>query len=282
MLLTELLSQYLANHEYGVTAGHAKQLFYSVVVWQKWAGRPLRVADFTDEGLNGFIDWYRSCRKPDTVRTRRGNLLILWHWAFEEGITDVAPRRIRKLRPSSRMPQAWTVAEVRTLIATAEALPGCLYRTPRRKAAWWASLIRAGYDTSLRLADLLSLPTAAVGGQIAVIQHKTGRHVAVRLRPATLAAIDQTLADEPRDVVWALWCGRQTFYEHFKRLVAESQIRPGTFRWIRRTAVTQLERVAPGQGTRLAGHTHRSTTENWYIDRSQLDPAPLPPLEVIT
>jgi hypothetical protein len=278
MKLGEILSNYLACHEYGVSAGHAEQLRYSIVVWEHWAGRALSVEDFTDEGLNRFLDWYRSCRKPDTVRTRRGNLLILWHWAYQEGLTDVAPRRIRKLRPIARTPTAWTVPEVRALIETAESLPGCFYGTRWRRAAWWSSLVRAGYDTSLRLADLLSLPSSTVRGQMLLVQHKTGRVVAVQLRPATLAAIDQTLADEPRELVWPLWGLRQTFYGHFRSLVSEAGIRPGTFRWLRKTAVTQLERIAPGQGTRLAGHTHRGTTEAWYIDQAQMDPAPLPPL----
>jgi integrase len=176
------------------------------------------------------------------------------------------------------MPTAWTVEDVRALIAAAEALPGCFHGTTRRRAEWWSSLIRAGYDTGLRLADLLALPTASIQGQMMVVQHKTGRHVAVSIRPATLAAIDQTLADEPRDLVWPLWCLRQTFYQHFKKLVAEAGIRPGTFRWLRKTAATQVERMNPGRGTELLGHANRSTTETWYIDKSQLSVPPLPPL----
>jgi integrase len=132
--------------------------------------------------------------------------------------------------------------------------------------------------TGLRLADLISLPATAVQGQMMVVQHKTGRFVAVSVRPATLAAIDQTLADEPREMIWTLWCGRQTFYERFKEIVVAAAIRPGTFRWLRRTAATQVEIVAPGRATELLGHQSRSTTESWYLDRSQLGTAPLPPL----
>jgi hypothetical protein len=61
-------------------------------------------------------------------------------------------------------------------------------------------------------------------------------------------------------------------------LVRSTRDRPGTFRWLRRTAATQAERVQPGSGTTLLGHASRSTTEAWYIDRSQLQMPPLPPL----
>ena len=277
MLLHDVLATYVATHEYGVSAGHAECMYYSLVVWEKWAARPLTVADLTDETLNGFLDWYRVNRKPDTVRTRRGNLLILWHWAFQEGHTDVAPRRVRKLRPIARMPSAWTIDEVKSLLATAEALPGCFHRTKRRRSAWWGSLVRTAYDTGLRLADLLAVANVAIQDRMVVLQHKTGRYVFVQVRPATLAAIDQTMADESRELVWPLWCGRQTFYEHFKAIVQAAQIRPGTFRWLRRTAATQVETVQAGAGTALLGHASRSTTEQWYLDRSQLAHPPLPP-----
>lgn len=278
MLLTELLRSYLSGHPYGVSAGQAKQLKYNLSGWAKVAGYPVTLADLNDEPFNLYVDWLRANRKPDTVRTVRGNLLILWHHAYEAGLTDTAPRRIRKLRPISRCPVAWTLEEVRTLIATAEGLRGCFHGTSRPQAAWWSSLLRTGYDTGLRLGDLLALSRDLVQGAMIVVQHKTGRHVAVRIRPATLAAIDQTLADEPRNLVWPLWCGRPTFYEHVRAIVRLAGIRPGTFRWLRKTAATQLERLEPGRGTELLGHASRSTTETWYIDRSQLSVPPLPPL----
>jgi integrase len=278
VLLTEVLDEYLSAHAYGVSAGHAKQMRYNLSGWAQIAGHLVTLDDLSDQPFNTYVDWLRTHRAPDTVRTVRGNLLILWHHAFETGLIDTAPRRIRKLRPVRRCPVAWTLEEARTLFATAEGLRGCFHGTRRPRAAWWSSLCRAGYDTGLRLGDLLALHVDMVRGLMLVVQHKTGRWVAVRIRPATLAAIDQTLAEEPRDIVWPLWCGRPTFYEHVRSLVSASGIRPGTFRWLRRTACTQLERVSPGRGTELLGHASRSTTEAWYLDRSQLADPPLPPL----
>lgn len=277
MLLADLVERYLAEHPYGVSASYAKQLRISVVAWQKQAGKPLTLADLADGPLNAYIDWLRQNRKPDTCRTRRGNLLILWHWAYQESLTDVAPRRVRRLRPIDRQPTAWTLGEVQSLLATAERLPGTFWHSTVCRAAWWSSLIRTAYDTALRLGDLLQMQTDDIRSLLVVRQSKTGRLVNVRLRPATLASIDQTLADKQRRLIWRLWGCEETFFLHFRRLVAASGIRPGTFRWLRRTAATQLERVAPGRATELLGHASRSTTEAWYLDRSQLGEPPLPP-----
>lgn len=279
MTLEDLLAQYVREHPYGISQGHADTLRWSIRAWEKYAGRRLSTADLNAQTLNAYLDWMREHRKPDTLRSRRGNLLTIWRYAFETGIVDDGPRQVRKLRRVPRLPEAWSVAEVSQLIQAAADLTGTFWKTSIGRAAWWGSLIRTGYDTGLRLGDLLTLGRGDVHPVMQLVQHKTGRAVVVQLRPSTLAAIDQTMADLPRVVVWPLWGRRQTFYEHFRHLVDLAGIRRGTFKWIRRTAATQLERVDPGRGTQLLGHSSRATTETWYLDRAQLGPAPLPPLE---
>jgi len=78
--------------------------------------------------------------------------------------------------------------------------------------------------------------------------------------------------------VWPWPYRREALYRHFNRLVTAAGIRRGTFRWLRRTAATQAERVQAGSGARLLGHASRATTEAWYIDRSQFEMPPLPPI----
>jgi integrase len=279
MTLEDILALYVREHPYGISQGHADTLRWSIRAWEKYAGRRLSTADLNAQTLNAYLDWMREHRKPDTLRSRRGNLLTLWKYAFDEEIIDEAPRKVRKLRRTPRLPEAWSVAEVRQLIAAAADLPGVFWKTPIRRATWWGSLIRSAYDTGLRLGDLLAIGRFQVAPVMQILQHKTGRAVVVQLRPSTLAAIDQTLADQARDLVWPLWARRQTFYEHFLQLVDVAGIRRGTFKWLRRSAATQLERIDPGRGTQLLGHSSRTTTETWYLDRAQLGPAPLPPLE---
>jgi integrase len=279
MTLQDLLARYLREHPYGVSQGHADMLRWSIAAWERFAGRSLTAADLNAQTLNPYLDWMRTHRRPDTIRSRRGNLLTLWRFAFEAGIVDEGPRQVRKLRRVQRTPEAWSVAEVSALIRVADGLPGAFWHSRIRCAAWWGSLIRSAYDTGLRLGDLLAIGRCDVHPVMQILQHKTGRAVVVQLRPSTIALIDQTLADQARDLVWPLWCRRQTFYEHFRHLVNLAGIRRGTFKWLRRSAATQLERVDPGRGTQLLGHSSRATTETWYIDRAQLGPAPLPPME---
>lgn len=279
MLALDVLAQYVSNHPFGIADNTAAQLGYSLSAFQQHSGQT-STAMFDTGLFNAWIDSLRKSHKPDTVRTQRGNILTLWRYAFREGIVKEAPVRVRKLRPIRREPQAWTLNEVRQLIATAKQLRGHFRGVTWRKSAWTASIMMAGYDTGLRLGDLLIFPVKQLSTEVMrVTQHKTGRIVHCRLRTETYAAILETISDHPeRKEVWPLWGRREALCRHILSVVRQAGIRPGTFRWLRRTACTQLEIVEPGRGTELLGHASRATTETWYLDRSQLVAPPLPPM----
>jgi len=269
MLALDLLARYLTSHPYGVAASTEVQLRCT---WRAYLreSRTSGLEAFDCQRVNDWLDELRENRAPDTVRTQRGNLLVVWWWAYREGLVTEAPLRVRKLRPISRSPVAWTLPEVRTLVAAAELDP--------LRPLWWSSLIRVGYDTGLRLGDLLRLRRDEIAESMTVRQAKTGRTVSVRLRPETLAVAHRHLGYPSNSpLLWPLWGRREAFYRALRELVARAGIRRGTFRWLRRSAATQLERVDPGRGTALLGHASRRTTEAFYVDQSQLGAPPLPP-----
>jgi hypothetical protein len=67
-----------------------------------------------------------------------------------------------------------------------------------------------------------------------------------------------------------------------REIVAEAGVRKGTFKWFRRSSITARERIEPGLGTLAAGHATGDMARKHYIDRSQLDPVPLPPALNVT
>lgn len=269
MIALDVLALYIQQHPYGLTDGTVSQLRYTMGAYCRFS-ESCGLDVFSCEFANRWIDTMRRDKAPDTVRTQRTNLLCVWWWAYREHYVNEPPLRLRRLRPTKRQPEAWTLHEVHTLLATAEA--------DQRRPLFWGSLVRSGYDTGLRLGDLLTMPISHVAAVIQMRQHKTGFPVAVQLRPDTLDAIRrQTTGRDTTDLVWPLWGRREALYRAFRHLVASSGIRPGTFRWLRRSAATQVETIQPGAGTALLGHASRSTTEQWYLDRSQLAHPPLPP-----
>lgn len=267
MLLEEYLSRYSRLHE--LRPATLEHYHWVIRSFERHNGA-LRTSDLSGMAVSSWLAWLQDQgRSPWTIKQRRISLLVLWRAAWQDGLAPPL-EPVRRLRPVLHSPQAWTLDEVRQLIHTAEQLPV--------RARWWSSLVRAAYDSGLRLGDLLALDVPQLGPMMGLSQTKTSRPVVCQLRPTTLWAIRLHLAGRTTGIVWPWPYRREALYAHFKRLVAASGIRPGTFRWLRRTAATQAERVQPGSGTALLGHASRSTTEAWYLDRSQLDVPPLPPL----
>jgi len=227
----------------------------------------LDLSALTGPAVSDWLTWLAARgRSPWTIKQRRISLLVLWRAAWEDGLAP-ALQPVKRLRPLHHSPTAWTVAEVRLLVRAADS-----------RGPWWSSLVRATYDTGLRIGDVLSLRAEQLGAVLGISQTKTGLPVLVSLRPATLRAIRRQLAGRTTGPIWPWPYRRECLYEHFRRLVTSAGIRPGTSRWLRRSAATACESVKPGSGTVLLGHASRATTEAWYIDRSQLARPPLPPL----
>lgn len=267
MTLTDYLARYSLSHD--VTASTIEHYKWVVRSFERLAG-PVELDSLSGDDVNRWLaNLKQTGRSAWTIKQRKVSLLVLWRSAWQDGLAPpIQP--VRRLKPLHHDPQAWTLDEVRLLLATAEA--------DKRRPLFWASLIRAGYDSGLRLGNLLALRIDQVSGVMRMRQVKVGAHVAVQLRSETLQAIAAHVAGRPpSDLVWPLWGRREALYRAFRRLVASAGIRRGTFRWLRRTAATQTERVSPGSATALLGHSSRSTTEQWYIDRSQLAKPPLPP-----
>jgi integrase len=274
--LADLVGAYVAEHVYGVSPGYVSQLRLSVELFGRFLGRPATLADLRDVVVSSWVDELVRRVAPATARTQRGNLLAIWRWAFESRRADEAPLRVRRVRIGRHCPRAWAPEELAAIFQAADALEGCFRGSTMRRALWWGSLVRCAYDTALRLGDLLRLRLEDVRrGQ--VVQHKTGEVVLFGLRPHTVKLVRRQDAVVGGDLIWPLWGRREALYRAMRQLVDQAGVRPGTFRQLRRSAVTALECVAPGAGTRLAGHAHRATTEAYYLDRSLLGGVVLPP-----
>ncbi len=266
MTLQDYLNRYNLTHD--VTASTVEHYKWVVRSFERIAG-PVELDSLSGDDVSRWLGYLKELgRSPFTIKQRRISLLVIWRSAWQDGLAPPL-QPVKRLKPLQHDPQAWTVDEVRQLLAAAESSSRPLF---------WCSLVRAGYDTGLRLGNLLALRIEQVAAIVRLRQVKVGSPISVQLRAETLESIrQQTIGRDATDLVWPLWGRREAFYRAFRRLVAVAGIRHGTFRWLRRTAATQVETVQAGAGTALLGHASRSTTETWYLDRSQLSHPPLPP-----
>ncbi len=288
MRLIEYLAVYASEHEYGLRENTIAFHRAAIGSWSRFEARDVTLDDLKPIVLNRFLDWTRDNRKPDTFRTTRGALLTLWRHAFDSGRTASPPIGIRKMRMRRTSPTAWTPVEVEAILRvmnqpdawTREVLPSGI-----RRGIWWDSLIRTAYDTGMRLGDLLAMSPSQISiqGELGIVRYvasKTGDEFFRILRPRTLYAVRTTILQNRigQAIVWPLWASRDAFYRQFRSIVRLSGVRAGTFRWIRRTAVTWADIQTPGLGQQLAGHKSERVTATSYRDVSQIGRSmPSPP-----
>ena len=270
MLLQDFVPRYADTSLDRLSDAYVTQLYTAVRVFEITLGREVRVEELSDQLVNQFTDALYSTRAADTVRTRRASILALWREAFRQELTDKPPMRIRRLKRHRRIVRAWTYEEVRRLMWAANSPTILLNGIP--SGLFYRSIISVGWDTALRLGDLLTLRYDQIGGrnQIIVDQHKTGDQIICHLSNTSRRLIEESYRSQPhRQLLWPLWAGRDAFYRRMRILVKKAGVSPGTFRYIRRGSITAVEK-AGGDGSLHAGHSSRWVTEHHYLDKSQL------------
>ena len=259
-----------------------KQLECVARAFERFAG-PIAWREVNDDLANDWLCHLQDEGRlsPVTIYSRRRLFLTLWRAAYDAGLVERLPQRVRRIKQPDIVPVAFLADEIQAMLNVVEEMTGDVrgLRLPRR--LWWRSFLLAAYDSGLRLSDLLSIERDWIwrGGRLSIVQAKTGRSHVVQLAPLTLATIDESMAACPkRRLIWPLWCGRACWFRHFARLVRQAGLPAGTSRWIRRSSASYVERDQPGRGAAHLGHRSHDLARRHYFDpRIVTREATLPP-----
>lgn len=266
-----------------------RQCAISVALFERWAGGPVPLEQMDAASVSAWVrDYAASGVAPNTVRSKRNHVCIMWRAAADDGLCDLPTRRVRPVRCPWKPPVAWTREEVDQLLVACQRLQRW-HPCGIRRSAWWDLAIRVAWDAGLRWEDQvrrLRLEQVRPDGTIAFGQSKTGNVVVPRLSAETLAALTASLVGRPRDLVTPWTASHETFTAQFKRIVRLAGIRAGTWKWLRRASATDVELQQAGGGASHLGHAPGSrVAELSYLAPAILGrrlacPQPLPPVHV--
>lgn len=280
MQLSELAQHYIDEHELGLAETTRSFVYFNVKSYRKFLGRDPVLADLNRDMFNRYVDWMVANRSLSTARTQRGGLLTLWRYAAEGGLAE-APRKLRKLRKPRLIVRTWNLDEVALLRNHCLSLPGVL-SNGIPKSIYFGSMVVAAYETGLRRADMLSLEHEWIRplkgeGHLTVLENKTGKEARRVLSKEAMQLIDACMAQGPqqRRLIWPLWTSLDAFSRMFARIIKHSGIRPGSFKYLRRTSCTACECARPGDGQLFLNHSDSRVTSESYLDRSQTHPMPI-------
>ena len=200
LTLGDYVRQYILEHRISRKYEHA--ITRSVRQLEQFAGCQIPLGTLSSNLVNAWLlDMEQSATiAPVSVKGKRINILTLWRAAFEAGIIDHEPKRIRKISAPLKTPVAWSIDELTTLLEAASAVHGTFTIAPVAKSVFWLAFIRTAFDTGLRLSDLWNLKSdLRLGdGRFFVEQHKTGNRVQCLLQPETLNTIRAYISARPR------------------------------------------------------------------------------------
>lgn len=261
-------------------------LRHHVRVFCEWLGGSPTLDKLESKTFNA---WVTSLRETDaalnTVDNYRRAVLCVWRDAYESELVENPPLRIKRLKKPRFIVEAFNHEEIGKLLTEAAKIKGYAPNGVRRCDLMRAAIFVA-YCTGLRRGDMLRLKRSQLGkdGIATVIQRKTGYPVRVRLSPQALEECAKMKPDDGDDRLIPCAHGANWLQVAFRKVVARAGVRPGQFRWLRRSAGSYAESMTPGGGSRVLGHRDGRVFVKHYEDMniSQQHVVEVPPLTLVT
>jgi len=238
----------------GVTHGYVRQ--FDILTKRL----PWDMETITTEQIDTYLTQALTKLRPITVHRHRRMILTLVRAAQAKGLATGCDGNVRRVKYTLPPVRAWSLDEMRKLLAVASQMPGGTRRCPYRILL--PAYIQVGFSTGLRRSDLLLIEHAQIrGNRIAIAQSKTRYvHVAL-LNDAALSAI----ASLPV-------CGRRIFGDlvssvqivRVMRRAVKSAGLCGTGKYLRRSSATYAE-MRGIDATRQLGH-RTADMKRFYLD----------------
>lgn len=264
--MKNLLAAYLASRE--CSPRYRESLTRTVK--QAVVGGVTSVADLNSEQVNRFLQNLSTPSATTRANVRR-ELLTLWRWAFEEGMTEVPPLRVMRIRARAKPPAAWSLSELSRMLQCAEADETRIGGTSTMRVCdYMPCWISVSYDTALRFADVLALKCNQVrNGYVVSTAQKTGKALTRPLSAYALHRVKQLALMSPNDTLFAWFLTRRRAFIAMRAFLDRYGF-SGSGKFLRRSCATYIEAASPGMATRYLQHSEPSLARRHYVDESLL------------
>jgi integrase len=269
--------------ERDVTRHYANSLRRHIDAFGDYLKRPATLDDLSSHTVNAFVSHLQETSgwMPKTIKSYQAAIILAWREAFDREDVQTPPWRLKRIKVPKRVVQAWTLAELRAILAACKWLRGDVPGTQIWKRDYFRAYIPLAYYTGLRRCDLMNHAKRADlrDGVLTVVESKNPDKVLARQVPESIVASLQLVWAQSEDSEYLLpWHGKvRRFYGSFKVLVQKAGVTPGGPHKLRKSAGS-LAHAVNGNGPALLGHDVEATFHKHYHDRSITRQTPeLPP-----
>lgn len=258
MQLADVLDAYLLTRELRPSS----ERWYREVVtlFAKWAGTTA-AESLSAASVSSFLARQQSAGKSaDYRKSLRNGLVALLRFRGDSG--KVRPVKLTTLHHS-----VWTKDEISALLqAVNVVICGESGRT------YWSTLIEAAYWSGLSQCDLHNLQRQQVesDGTVRGERSKTGKPFLTYIPPHLVSHVAS-------GAVWPLQTSCEYFRRQFRQIVRKAGLR-GTFKTLRKSSGTSVERLYPGQGHRHLANSRAIFERHYWFERDAKPLRPEPPM----
>lgn len=253
--MQDLLESYLLTRELRPSS----ERWYREVtaIFSAWlAGR-----DFTADNLSRFLaEKQRAGLSADYRKSLRNGLVALLRFHGDDS-------RVRPVKLTTLAHETWNDSQIRNLLAAVDTvIAGQEDRT------YWRTIIEAAYWSGLSQCDLHRLDKRHIqnDGTLRGERAKTGKPFLTYIPPELTAHVAS-------GTIWPLRTSGEYFRRTFRRIVAKAGLR-GTFKTLRKSSGTSVERLHPGQGHRHLANSRAIFERHYWFERDAKPLRPEPPL----
>ena len=278
LTLMQYVKRYMCSRD--VTKKYADITTARVKHFVMFLGRDPMISELTCDLVNLWLATFaESALSKVTVSNYRRAMMAIMQSAYMECANEEPPSRLRKIKVKRRIVESFSLREIRNLLQVAKHLPG-YFPNGVKRSDFWQGMIHAAYSTGLRRGDLLAVKRSQIDehGVASVLQSKTGHIVTVCFSPEARKYISRMAGFGGDSAPVAV--PRQRHAASIPSAVRAADVRPGQFRWLRRSAGSHAEAERRGDGHVLLGHRSEAVFRDHYEDQSitRCDPIKPPPI----
>ena len=222
------------------------------------------------DSLNSYLRARLPSVSTVTARNERVILISLWRYAYEHHMVDESPRGVLRIKARKPPTRAWTISQVKQLLAKAGEYRGHKLRSGADISDFLTAWLLLGYESGSRYGDIWRFSADNLDGDVLRwTQSKTGDPLHKVLTPTCVAACLRMLEKSPDGTIVGWVCKKRQAMRWWKQLCVACGL-PGTSKWLRRSGATHIEIASPGKASLHLGHRTASLAAQAYLDFGQI------------
>lgn len=281
MLLSEFFSNVYAPLRLRGKSDNTIRLYGCTLrSFDKFLKHAATLDDLDDLVVSRFLAHRASVRSAFTSEKERTQLLSLWRFACDRGMV---PRRpcVPPTPLPERIPTAWTVDQIRSLIRATDKEAGMIDKVPA--SLFFRALVSVLWETAERIGAIMSVQVADYQNGVLLVraEHRKGkkRDKLYSLSLSTQHLVEQMVRGRaPSKCIFSWDRPKTALWNAFGKVVRRAGLSDGRrskFHMLRRSSATHYA-AGGGDATALLDHSSPRIARQYYVDPRFIASGPRP------